>query len=308
MREVLSSAAQLVVDDLQPVWDLVEDPATTDVLLNADGSVQVCGLEGLRTCKRQVIEDDRMRLVLAAASASGLNVESSRRLETTLPIKNLRFAAVLAPVGEATAIALRKPAETTLTLEDLVRFGALDQDLADRLIDASASGSNLVVSGVTGGGKTTMARALMVAACERDPEQRIVTIEIGSRELQFPGLRVESWTVETIAEASAQLRIALRFFPQRILLGEVRGQEAAVLLEAWESGHQGGATTIHAASPNGALRRLERLARGDHEQSRMDLILDVVDLVVQVGFVKGRRCVTTVAEVKENGVTTWWAR
>jgi pilus assembly protein CpaF len=193
------------------------------------------------------------------------------------------------------AVTIRKFSKVRFTIADLIQADAMSVEIGDMLSGYIEAGKTMLISGGTGSGKTTLLNAL----ADFIPEgERIVVIEdtselrIGKPNLLASECQTESHT--GAVSFNDLLKAALRWRPDRIILGEVRGEEARTLLDSFNTGHAGSMATIHASSAVKALRRFGELAMRSHQQSNRDdisaEIAETVQIVVQVGrFARGRK-------------------
>jgi pilus assembly protein CpaF len=213
--------------------------------------------------------------------------EDNPSLHVQLP-DGSRLAAWIPPiVSPAPALAIRKFTSRHYTIGDLIAHGTLTQPIAKLLAEQIRSGKTLLISGGTGTGKTTLLRVLT----DFIPDQeRIVVIEdtpeLHIRKPNIVAAGSQANTFKTHVSFDDLLKDALRFRPDRIILGEVRGVEARTLLDSFNTGHSGSLATIHANSAEKALRRFANLVMRSHAQSAItDVeaeIAEAVDLVVHV--------------------------
>ncbi|HEY1479115.1 MAG TPA: ATPase, T2SS/T4P/T4SS family, partial [Gaiellales bacterium] len=244
-----------------------------------------------------------------------LVASAGRRIDDASPMVDARLAdgsrlnIVLPPVApDGPLLSLRRFAPQAFTLEQLVERGSLDGELAELLARCVGARLDIVISGGTSTGKTSLLGALAGLA---DATERIVTVE-DSAELRIDRPHVvrlearppslEGTGAVTIREL---VRNALRMRPDRLIVGEVRGGEALDLLQAMNTGHDGSLTTVHANSPSGALRRLEMLAMlGGVELPHVvvrEQVASAIDVVVQLRRMgDGRRRVSAVHAVTEH--------
>lgn len=251
-----------------PLDPLLQDPATTDVLVTAPDQVWVDGSAGLRRTDIRFRDEDAVRRL-----AQRLAMSAGRRLDDAQPYVDgwlpstatrIRLHAILPPIAEAgTCLSLRvlRPAAHGLT--DLRRLGTFDDHIHAVLRAIVHARLAFLVSGGTGSGKTTLLSALLG---EVPPEERVVCVE-DAGELQpdhpqFVRLVTRPPNIEGAGEITLRdlVRQALRMRPDRLVLGEVRGPEVCDLLAALNTGHDGGAGTVHANSPAEVPARLEALA------------------------------------------------
>jgi len=207
-----------------------------------------------------------------------------------------RLAAVLPPVVRPyPSVTIRKFSKVRFTVADLIQAGAMTTEIGEMLSGYIEAGKTILISGGTGSGKTTLLNALADFIPE---EERIVVIEdtselrIGKPNLLASECQTESHT--GTVSFNDLLKAALRWRPDRIILGEVRGEEARTLLDSFNTGHAGSMATIHASSAVKALRRFGELAMRSHQQSNRDdisaEIAETVQIVVQVGrYASGRK-------------------
>ena len=257
-----------IVDDtvgLGPLESLLRDRGVTEVIANGPG--RVYAERAGRLVRESVMfrDEEHLRQVIdRVVSSVGRRVdESSPMVDARLP-DGSRVNAVLPPIAlDGPLLTIRKFARAPFRVDDLVAAGSLTPAQADLLERCVRGRLNIVVSGGTGTGKTTLLNAL---AGFIDPAERIVTVE-DAAELRLPQphvARLESRppNVEGRGEVTlrALVRNALRMRPDRIVVGEVRGGEALDMLQAMNTGHDGSLTTVHASSPADAVRRIETMA------------------------------------------------
>lgn len=225
--------------------------------------------------------------------------EDNPSLHAQLP-DGSRLAAWIPPiVRPSPALAIRKFTSRQFTINDLVSRGTLTHSLADFLGEQIACGKTLLISGGTGTGKTTLLRIL--ADFIPDHERIVViedTPELHIRKPNIVAAGSQTNTFKTHVSFDDLLKDALRFRPDRIILGEVRGVEARTLLDSFNTGHSGSLATIHANSAEKALCRLANLVMRGHAQTTFSdteaEIAEAVDFVVHIERQPGRRAVREV--------------
>jgi pilus assembly protein CpaF len=257
-----------VVDDtvgLGPLDPLLRDRGVSEVIANGPG--RVYAERSGRLVRESVAfrDEEHLRQVIdRVVSSVGRRVdESSPMVDARLP-DGSRVNAVLPPIAlDGPLLTIRKFARAPFRVDDLVAVRSLTPGQADLLERCVRGRLNVVVSGGTGTGKTTLLNAL---AGFIDPAERIVTVE-DAAELRLPQPHVARLegrpaNVEGRGEVTlrALVRNALRMRPDRIVVGEVRGGEALDMLQAMNTGHDGSLTTVHASSPADAVRRIETMA------------------------------------------------
>jgi len=244
---------------------------------------------------------------------TGLEVVANKlgkKLDEDNPLLNAqlpdgsRLAAVIPPVvRNAPALVIRKFTSRHFTIEDLIARGTLTRPLADYLAEQIERGQTILISGGTGTGKTTLLNILGQAIPDHE---RIVVIEDTSElSINKPNILPTECQTDTHRKPVTfddLLKGALRWRPDRIILGEVRGIEARTLLDSFNTGHSGSLATIHANSAAKALRRFANLVLRSHSQATFEdveaEIGEAVDLVVHVDREPGRRVIREVLRLK----------
>lgn len=249
---------------LGPLESLAADPRVTDIAVNGSGTVWLDRGDGMVTASIRLSGPEEVRrLAVRLAGLAGRRLDdASPYVDGQLP-SGIRLHAVIPPlVAEGAHVTLRLPARVALRLEDLVSRGMLDRGAATVLRRMVRGGVSFLISGGTGSGKTTLLAALLA---ELPPGLRIVVVE-DVRELALPHchavrLQARSPNVEGAGEVTMTtlVRQALRMRPDRLVVGEVRGAEVRELLTALNTGHEGGAGTVHANAVDDVLARLEAL-------------------------------------------------
>ena len=166
------------------------------------------------------------------------------------------------------AFCIRKHSPQIYSLEEFVRDGILQVSSYETILSWIRRKFNILIAGGTGSGKTTLANALLDAIARIFPQTRVLIIE-DVPELKFNTSRSVAFTVGEFFSMHDALRTTLRFKPERIVMGEIRGAEAYTLLKAWNTGHPGGVATIHANGVNEALYRFESCVR-DHPDVKVN--------------------------------------
>jgi type IV secretion system protein TrbB len=274
------------------ILDAIGDPQITEIIVNEDGRVWLeshgKGMHeaGLRLSASQV----ESLIGTVAASLGTVANSHSPIVEGELSIDGIRFEGLLPPVARKPCCVMRKPAQVLYTFDDYIRDGILEKTHAQVLREAIDQRLNIVVAGGTGSGKTTLAGAMINEMVERsDSNERYVIIE-DTLEIQCRAQNLVQLHTAESADMTRLVRTTMRLRPDRIIIGEVRGAEALALLKAWNTGHPGGVTTIHANSARAALTRLSSLVQETGVPLQPELIAETANLLVFiVRSPKGRR-------------------
>lgn len=275
------------------------EPAVVEILANPDGELVLDILgQGRRALGSRLSAEARERVVRLVADHMGEPVtREDPRLSGVLPTGE-RFQGFLPPVTAQPAFSIRKRPPVIWRLADYVRQGVMTCDQAGRLRRAAAERRNILISGGAGSGKTTLANALLAEPAFRD--DRVFLIE------DTPELQCSAWDVVPVLTRRFPrpigvvdlVRDALRMRPDRIIIGEMRDGSAALeTLKAWNTGHPGGLSTIHANSAEEALTRLEDLLAEVTAQTPQRLIRQAVGVVAHVRRVPDGRVLERVLEL-----------
>jgi type IV secretion system protein VirB11 len=261
------------------------DPTVLEVMVNPDGRLWIDRATSGRADSGQrmgAAETERI-IRLVAAHVRREVTDKAPIVSAELPDTGERFEGVMPPVAPAPCFAIRKPADVPYRLADYVTARILTPPQAHVLAAAVREKRNIVVAGGTSSGKTTLVNALLAEVASLD--ERVVILE-DTRELRCAAQDVVALrTKPGVATLADLVRSTLRLRPDRIIVGEVRGGEALDMLKAWNTGHPGGLTTVHANSAPAALTRLEQLVQEAVVSVPRALIAEAIDLVV---FIKGR--------------------
>jgi pilus assembly protein CpaF len=295
----------LILPFLRPIADLILDPTVSEIMVNGSQRVFV-ERDGVVSPVDSVTIEERSLKVAVKNIARLLGDDVSEEvpiLDARLP-DGSRVAAVLPPCSlGGTTLTIRKFQSRFWTCEELVRVGMLTDNVVELVRDALANRDNILISGGTGTGKTTLLNALATLLPASD---RVVVIEeTAELQLTHPNLvRLEARRVQPDAPAVTirdLLRATLRHRPDRIIVGEVRGGEAFDLLQTLNTGHSGSLSTIHANSAELALARFASCVL----QSGIDLpyaairrlISESIDLVIHLERRRGTRSVSELISV-----------
>ncbi|MET0267476.1 MAG: P-type conjugative transfer ATPase TrbB [Duganella sp.] len=305
-NETRTRAHQKMERDMGPVLlAALHDPRTVEIMLNADGRLwqerlgeRMRSIGALRAAQAEAV-------IRTVASALGKTVTATNPLvEGELPLDGSRFAGQIAPIVSAPTFTIRKKAISVFTLDQYVTTGVMSEHHCAALRAAVRRHQNILISGGTGSGKTTLLNAVVKEMVLCDPIERMCIIE-DTGEIQCSAENYVQYHTTLEVSMTMLLKVILRMRPDRILVGEVRGAEALDLLDAWNTGHEGGAATLHANNAHAALTRLKSLITRN-AAAPIDiepLIGEAVHLVVHIARTNGSRQVQEVIEISgyENG-------
>ncbi len=292
---------------LGPLEPLLKDPTISDIMVNSATKVFVERRGRIEEVGTRFASDQHLlRIIGKIVSAVGRRVdESSPMVDARLP-DGSRINAIIPPLAlDGPCLSIRKFPPSRTSIDKLVEYGSLTPDCATMLKAVVASRRNVVVSGGTGSGKTTMLNALSGSI---GSHERVVTIE-DSAELQLQQshvvrLETRPANIEGRGEVTQRdlVKNALRMRPDRVILGEIRSGEAFDMLQAMNTGHDGSMTTLHANTPRDALSRLEQMIGMSgidiSPKSARAQIASAIQVVLQLERLQdGTRRVTSVAEI-----------
>jgi len=292
---------------LGPIEPLLKDPTITDILINGHSNIFIERYGVLeRTAVRFKDERHLLRIIQKIVSAIGRRIDESSPMVDARLADGSRVNAIVAPLAiDGASMSIRKFARVPISMDRLVEIGSVPEPVAEVLMAIVKARRNVLISGGTGSGKTTMLNAMSASI---DHRERIVTIE-DSAELQMQQehvVRLETRppNIEGKGEVGQRdlVKNALRMRPDRIIVGEVRAGEAFDMLQAMNTGHDGSMTTVHANSPRDALSRIEQMigmsgidipARSARAQ-----IASAINVVIQLSRLSdGRRKLLSLAEL-----------
>ncbi|RJG17825.1 CpaF family protein [Massilia cavernae] len=290
-----------------PLELLLADPTVSDILVNTHSQVYVERRGKLELTDVRFSDDAHlMKIIDKIVSRVGRRIdESCPMVDARLP-DGSRVNAIIPPLAiDGPVMSIRRFSAEPLRLHDLVEYKSMTSAMADILQGLGKAEINILISGGTGSGKTTM---LNVISGFISPEERIVTIEDAAElQLQQPHvvrLETRPANIEGNGEVTqrALVRNALRMRPDRIILGEVRGGEALDMLQAMNTGHEGSMATIHANTPRDALTRLENMismaAASLPSKAMRQQISSAIGVVLQVSrLTDGKRKLVSMQEV-----------
>ena len=286
--------------DMGPVLlAALNDPRTVEIMLNADGKLWQERLGEPMKCIASMRMAQAQAIIETVAGYHGKEVTRQNPTpEGELPLAGPPIGGHLPPVVPAPTFAIRKRAVAIFTLAQYVEDGVMTAGQRDALIEAIRAHRNILVVGGTGSGKTTLVNAIINQMVVQDPAERVILIE-DTGEIQCAAANYVQYHTSIDVNMTTLLRSALRMRPDRILVGEVRGPEALDLLMAWNTGHEGGAATLHANNARAGLDRLAMLISMHPDSPRPiePLIAEAVHVVVHIARFEGQRRVQEILAV-----------
>ncbi|MBL8496987.1 MAG: P-type conjugative transfer ATPase TrbB [Nitrosomonas sp.] len=278
----------------------LQDPETVEIMVNADGRIwqEKLGQKIQHIGHLQSAQAEAVIKTVAGFHGKEIN-RFNPIIEGEFPLDNSRFAGQLPPVVASPTFAIRKKAIKIFTLGQYVETGVLSPRHSEIIKDAVRKHRNILVIGGTGSGKTTLINAIIHEMVQSDPDERIFILE-DTGEIQCQASNFVQYHTSLDVNMTQLLKTTLRMRPDRILVGEVRGPEALDLLDAWNTGHEGGAATLHANDALSGLTRLESLISRNPSAPKeiMPLIAEAVDMVVHITRTPDGRKIQQIIEVQ----------
>jgi len=282
----------------ETIVSALEDPTVVEVMLNPDGKLFIerigSGIDQMGT----MTAADAEIIIGIVAHALKTEVTPDRPIISgELPLDGHRFEGILPPAAHAPIFTIRKRASMLIGLDRYVSDGIMTEPQVQLIRDAIANRLNIVVSGGTGTGKTTLTNAILAELVEVTPEHRLVILE-DTAEIQCAAHNHVTLHTTDRVDMGRLLKSTMRLRPDRIVVGEVRDGAALTLLKAWNTGHPGGVTTVHANSAFAALTRLEQLVAEVSTQPMPEVIGEAVDLIVSIERAPQGRVVREILRVE----------
>jgi pilus assembly protein CpaF len=292
---------------LGPLEVFLSDPSVSDILVNRHNRIYV-EREGRLEESEAVFRDDKhlMQIIERIVSSVGRRIDESSPMVDARLADGSRVNAIIPPLAlDGPTLSIRRFRTDRLGAQDLVERNSMTQPMLDFLKAAVSARLNIIVSGGTGAGKTTLLNILSSFISDRE---RVITIEDAAELMlrQRHVVRLETRPANIEGKGAVRQRElvinALRMRPDRIVVGEVRGEEALDMLQAMNTGHDGSLTTIHANSPRDSLYRLDTMIAMANlnvpDKAIRQQVSSAVNLIVQISRMSdGTRRITSVAEL-----------
>lgn len=276
----------------------LDDPTVVEIMLNPDGKLFIERLgHGIAPAGELSAAAAEMVIgTVAHAVKSEVDTEQPI-ISGELPIGGHRFEGLLPPVVSKPAFTIRRRASRLIPLDEYVRSGVMTDCQASTIRSAISSKLNIIISGGTGSGKTTLANAVIEEIVKSAPDDRLVILE-DAAEIQCAAENAVLLHTSDTIDMARLLKSTMRLRPDRIVVGEVRDGAALTLLKAWNTGHPGGVATVHSNTAMSALRRLEQLTAEASQQPMHEVIGEAVDLVISIERTQRGRRVRDVIQVE----------
>jgi len=314
--ELLFTEIQDEVFGLGPLESFLQDPTVSDILVNNYRQIYIERFGKLETTEARFKDNNHLRKILdKIVSAVGRRIDESSPMVDARLADGSRVNAIIPPLSlDGPVVSIRRFSRDVLEINDLVTLKTLTPEIANILQGIVRARLNVLISGGTGSGKTTLLNTLSRFIPE---DERIITIE-DAAELQLKQthvvrLETRPANIEGKGEVNQRdlVKNSLRMRPDRIILGEVRGQEALDMLQAMNTGHDGSLTSIHANSPRDALMRVETMVAMTGLEIQADFlrkyISSAIDVVIQTARLgDGTRKIISLQEITgmEGNVTS----
>lgn len=268
----------------------LDDASVVEIMLNPDGRLFIERL-GHGVAPAGAMSSAAAEVVIGSVAHALQSEADDERpiISGELPIGGHRFEGLLPPVVSSPAFTIRRRASRLIPLNDYVTSKVMTEAQASAIRSAIDARMNIVISGGTGSGKTTLANAIIAEIVSAAPDDRMVILE-DTAEIQCAAENAVSLHTSDTVDMARLLKSTMRLRPDRIIVGEVRDGAALTLLKAWNTGHPGGVTTIHSNTAMSALRRLEQLTAEASQQPMQEVIGEAVDLIISIErTARGRR-------------------
>lgn len=299
LDEIQDRKKQFLIENLGKIKELLDDPLITDIMYNQDGTlfIEKIGSGKINLGKDFITPMKVKQIIELTASYNNENINRENPiLESKLPTGD-RIEGILYDISDNNPVMIiRCKAKKIFTLEEFMEQEVITAKQKDYLINAVKNRKNILIVGGVGSGKTTFANALL--AVLKDSDERLAILE-DTQELQLNTSNCMKLRTTQKIDMTNLLRATMRSNIDRIVLGELRkGSETLELLKAWNSGHEGGISTIHANSAAAGLMKLEQYTSEVSQRSQAACIVESVQLVINMVKQQNKRVVREIVEVK----------
>ena len=280
----------------------LENDDVIELYINDDKKVWIDTLSsGRHFTGRYMDSSDSMRVIQAVADYTDKIVDkTSPFVSSELPGTGSRFQGVIPPIVDNPVFNIRKKGIRVFTLDDYIKSGSLSLKQKEIIIESVNTKKNILIVGGTSSGKTTFANAVIAEIAKTG--DRIIIME-DTKEIQSTAEDTLRMTTSDFASMLDLFKSSMRQRPDRLIAGEVRGEEALSMLTGWNSGHSGGVCTVHSDSARGGLTQLEQYVQIKSVSAQEKLIASAVNLIIVIKKVGTERKITEIAKVNgwENG-------
>ncbi len=296
MMEILTDEdhARLVANlehSLGPViCDALKDSTVGEIMLNPDGKVWIERF-GHPMMHEDTLTDKEGAFIISLV-ASSLELTANRKntsIAGEFPIGGHRFQGQLPPNTPSPMFSIRKKAERVFTLDEYVEGGIITKEMKVVIEEQVKRRRNIIIAGGTGSGKTTLTNAIIHSISKISPNHRLFLLE-DTYELQSQSINTVRLKATKQFPMTSQLEDTLRLRPDRIVVGEVRDEAVLGLLEAWNTGHPGGISTLHADSAIDTLKRIETLVTRKSVSPLREVIGSAIDIVIYITKANTESC------------------
>lgn len=277
------------------IYTYLNNEAIFEVIANPDGHIFLKTTKGDVKSPFVLPADKRRQIINQIAGFSNIVANNEKPLPAA-EFFNMRFQGFLPPIVKSPAFNIRKHSSRVFLLDEYVKKGIMTQRQREIILNAVHEKKNIVVAGGTGSGKTTLLNAILAEIAKT--KDRIVIIE-KEPELQCLSENLLALQATDKISMDMLLKATLRATPDRIIVGEVRGEEALTLLDAWNTGHNGGASTVHANSAKSTLTRLNQLVARALDKNTEYVIGEAVDIIVYIECIGVKRKINSILKVIE---------
>lgn len=275
------------------MYSYLHDENVFEMIVNPDGQIFLKTTTGDKKLEQVLPPDKRRQIINEIAGFSNIEATEQQPLPS-VEFFDMRFQGFLPPTTEYPAFNIRRHASRVFTLDEYEKNGTITMQQKEILLRVIKDKKNIIIGGATGTGKTTFLNAILAEIAKTD--DRIVMIE------QVPELKCLSNNKLSLRctdkiSMDQLLKATLRATPDRIVVGEIRGSEALTLLDAWSTGHGGGASTIHSNSARETLTRLDQLVARVLDKNTEYVIGNAIDVVIYINRVGLKRKVEKILRV-----------
>lgn len=279
----------------------LQDDSVVEIMVNPDSKMWIEKHDGVLENIGKISPDKTMMIINTVAYSLNTIVDTNKPdISAEFPIDGSRFQGAIPPIVEAPSFSIRKKAIQIFTLKDYVESNTLTTSQRNIISQICKSRKNILIVGATASGKTTFANAIIKEISEVDPDCRMGIIE-DTKELQCDiKNKIDLKTCDK-RDMNDLLKIMMRFRPNRICVGEVRGFEAYALLMAWNSGHGGGIATVHANNARAGIKKIEQILTAHNINPVPAIIAEAINYIISIQKTDKGRKINEIVEISHEG-------